>query len=197
MLDPVPPDSTATKARLLDAAVDEFAEHGLAGARVDRIAERAGANKRLLYVYFGNKEELFDLVVGRAMTEMAQTVPFAVDDLPGYAGALFDYLVEHPKVLRLSGWRGLERPVSTPAEERSYAAKLEWMAQARVRGVVREADPADLLALIIGATTGWFSASPSLHAGDPLAQPRLAQHRAELVESVGRMIAPARPASSA
>jgi len=47
----MPPDSTATKARLLDAALSEVAEHGIAGARVDRIAEQAGANKRLLYVY--------------------------------------------------------------------------------------------------------------------------------------------------
>ncbi|WP_217146124.1 TetR family transcriptional regulator, partial [Streptomyces sp. AC627_RSS907] len=53
----MPPDSTATKARLLAAARAEFARHGVAGARVDRIAAAAKANKRLLYVYFGNKCE--------------------------------------------------------------------------------------------------------------------------------------------
>jgi AcrR family transcriptional regulator len=49
----------ATKARILEAAINEFASHGLAGARVDEIAARAGANKRMLYVHFGSKEELW------------------------------------------------------------------------------------------------------------------------------------------
>lgn len=48
-----------TRARILEAASAEFAEHGLGGARVDRIAAAAGANKRMLYYYFGNKDALF------------------------------------------------------------------------------------------------------------------------------------------
>jgi AcrR family transcriptional regulator len=52
-------DPDRTRARILDAATREFARHGLGGARVDRIAERAGANKRMLYYYFGSKESLF------------------------------------------------------------------------------------------------------------------------------------------
>ncbi len=47
-------DAAATRARILAAAVGEFAEFGEAGARIDRIAEAAGANKRSIYVYFGN-----------------------------------------------------------------------------------------------------------------------------------------------
>ena len=50
---------TETRARILDAASAEFAAHGLGGARVDRIAAAAGANKRMLYYYFGNKDALF------------------------------------------------------------------------------------------------------------------------------------------
>ena len=45
--------------RILKAATEEFARYGLGGARVDRIAARAGANKRMLYYYYGNKEDLF------------------------------------------------------------------------------------------------------------------------------------------
>ena len=52
-------DPEATRDRILRAAVSEFSEKGLGGARVDEIAERAGANKRMLYHYFGNKEDLF------------------------------------------------------------------------------------------------------------------------------------------
>jgi AcrR family transcriptional regulator len=52
-------DPLRTRSRILDAATAEFARYGLGGARVDRIARRAGANKRMLYYYFGAKETLF------------------------------------------------------------------------------------------------------------------------------------------
>ena len=52
-------DPARTRSRILDAATVEFARYGLGGARVDRIAERAGANKRMLYYYFGDKDGLF------------------------------------------------------------------------------------------------------------------------------------------
>ena len=52
-------DPERTRARILEAATQEFARHGLGGARVDRIAERAGANKRMLYYYFGDKDGVF------------------------------------------------------------------------------------------------------------------------------------------
>ncbi len=59
-------DPEATRAAILAAATDEFTEFGLGGARVDRIAERAGINKRMLYYYFGQKEALFLAVLERA-----------------------------------------------------------------------------------------------------------------------------------
>ena len=52
-------DPEASKTAILVAATSEFAEHGFAGARIDRIADRAGVNKRMLYYYFGNKDDLF------------------------------------------------------------------------------------------------------------------------------------------
>ncbi len=52
-------DADRSQLAILLAARDEFAQHGLAGARVDRIAERAGLNKRLNYYYFTRKDELF------------------------------------------------------------------------------------------------------------------------------------------
>ena len=48
-----------TRARILDAAVREFSENGLAGARTEQIAEAAGVNKALLYYYFKSKEALY------------------------------------------------------------------------------------------------------------------------------------------
>ena len=52
-------DAEATKARIFEAATAEFAAHGIAGARVDRIAQNAKANKQLIYAYFGDKQKLF------------------------------------------------------------------------------------------------------------------------------------------
>ena len=49
-------DAVRTQAAILDAATQEFARHGLGGARVDRIAARARTNKRMLYYYYGGKE---------------------------------------------------------------------------------------------------------------------------------------------
>lgn len=65
-----PRDAEATRARILQAAYDEFATKGLAGARVDEIAERACINKRMIYVYFGNKEQLFGTVLEEAYADM-------------------------------------------------------------------------------------------------------------------------------
>ncbi len=63
-------DAEATKARILRAAKKEFAKHGLGGARVDVIAERANANKRMLYHYFGSKEDLFRKVLEDAYLDI-------------------------------------------------------------------------------------------------------------------------------
>jgi AcrR family transcriptional regulator len=63
-------DAERTKAEILRAARDEFCEQGFNGARVDSIAARAKANKRLLYHYFGNKEALYSAVLLDAYQEI-------------------------------------------------------------------------------------------------------------------------------
>ena len=59
-------DSTRTRATILAAATEEFTTKGLKGARVDAIARRSGANKRMIYHYFGNKEGLYLAVLETA-----------------------------------------------------------------------------------------------------------------------------------
>lgn len=61
-----------TRRNILDAALVEFAAKGLAGARVDEIAERSGSNKRMIYEYFGNKEGLWLTVLENAYTRMRE-----------------------------------------------------------------------------------------------------------------------------
>lgn len=67
---PRPRDAERTKAAILKAARDEFCTNGFSGARVDAIAARAKANKRLLYHYFGNKEALYSAVLLDAYQEI-------------------------------------------------------------------------------------------------------------------------------
>ncbi|MFJ3201363.1 TetR family transcriptional regulator [Streptomyces sp. NPDC086989] len=189
-------DSSATKARLLDAAFSEFAAYGIAGARVDRIAEAAQANKRLIYVYYGNKEQLFDAVLQRALETGAESVPFDAEDLPGYAGAVFDHLVAQPSLMRLVLWKQLERPGATDAESASYRGKIAAVEEAQKAGYVDATmDPADVLTLVIGLSQAWFGAVGGPAAGESgigWEAERLAHHRAAVTEAVRRTTAPRR-----
>lgn len=65
-----PRDSAATAARILEAARAEFCEHGLSGARIDRIAQAADVNKRMLYHYYGNKDGLYRAALVDAYREI-------------------------------------------------------------------------------------------------------------------------------
>jgi AcrR family transcriptional regulator len=186
-------DSAATKDRLLDAATEEFAAHGIAGARVDRIAAAARANKQLIYAYFGSKEQLFDAVLATNCGPLVQEVPFDPDDLPGYVGRLFDYVIEHPEVVRLVLWAGLERPTAiAPFEADSYRAKLNALTEAQRDGRVDATfAPADLLALLLGLVGAWFTASEAIRTHDtkqPWSPKRVAQFRRAAVEAAARII---------
>jgi AcrR family transcriptional regulator len=188
-------DAEATRARLLAAAAAEFAAHGIAGARVDRIAKAAGANKQLIYAYFDNKDGLFDAVLAKHCGALAEAVPFDAQDMPGYVGRLFDYALEHPQVYRLVSWAALERPAAVAAFERdSYGAKLSAISSAQRAGRVDSSfAPADLLALLMGVAAAWFSASEAIRrfdSKDPMSPRRLAQFRRAAVESASRMLSP-------
>jgi AcrR family transcriptional regulator len=66
-------DPEQTQARILEAAKAEFARAGLGGARVDRIAEVAGVNKRMLYYYFGSKDDLFRAVLEASYADIRES----------------------------------------------------------------------------------------------------------------------------
>ena len=65
-------DPERTRAKILEAATDEFTKHGLGGARVDRIAKRAGTNERMLYYYFLSKDQLFLTVLENVYIKLAE-----------------------------------------------------------------------------------------------------------------------------
>ena len=101
-------NAAATKERILEAALAEFSAHGIAGARVDRIAQAARCNKNLIYIYFEDKETLFTTVLLKHLTRIHEEQPFTPDDLPGYAAKVFDWAMANPNLMRLIAWSALE-----------------------------------------------------------------------------------------
>jgi AcrR family transcriptional regulator len=138
-------------------------------------ASVGSANKRLLYVYFGNKEQLFDAILERHVDDLNDAVPIDAQDLGAYAGAVFDHLLQNLQAVRLIAWRDFERESPTKAEESAYATAI------------------DLLALTQGMITSWLGATVGLKAAagkDPMSPRRLKQHRQALVDAVRRITEP-------
>jgi AcrR family transcriptional regulator len=109
-------DALRTKASILAAATHEFARHGLSGARVDRIAERAKTNKRMLYYYFGRKEALFLAVLERAYENIrAEEQKLRLLELPPARGVeqlvvfTWNYFLAHPEFMSLLNTENLHR----------------------------------------------------------------------------------------
>ncbi|MBF8189745.1 TetR family transcriptional regulator [Nonomuraea sp. K274] len=101
-------DAEDTRRRIFDAAAAEFAEHGLAGARVDRIATAARANKQAIYLYYGSKEKLFTAILRAKLEEIHVSVNIDADAVAESAAQIFDWHQEHPELIRLLLWEALE-----------------------------------------------------------------------------------------
>ena len=174
----MPADAQETRRRLLEAATQEFAAHGIAGARVDRIAGTAGCNKALIYFHFGSKDELFDAVFDALVVRTVRDIPIDPDDLPGYAGRLFDGYRSHPEVARLATWYRMERAADRPPVDAMVAAnaeKVAAIAKAQGEGRLPTRFAADeLLALVLTVSSMWTSHTPEMIGGlqDPSAQRR-------------------------
>jgi AcrR family transcriptional regulator len=182
----VPYDSEKTRTKLLDAALDEFVEHGFAGGRVDRIARAAGANKQAIYAYFDSKEGLFDAVLDRRLTQLADEVPITPDDLPGFALRLYDYLCAHPEYSRMILWKRLEHRDPTADELDAFRRKLEGIDAA-------SAIPHDnysainVLLLVMSMASSWANSLPAIRSLDDRAtttEEQQARHRAALAVAV-------------
>lgn len=118
-------DAEGTRTAILDAAEEVFAENGFDGARIDAIAARADYNKSLIFHYFGDKLGLYAEVLKRSDREMTELqgrvlMPLLADEaiatntlrfrslLETTVTVLFDYLVEHPRLIRILLWEQAE-----------------------------------------------------------------------------------------
>ncbi|MEU5087238.1 TetR family transcriptional regulator [Streptomyces sp. NPDC021356] len=187
-------DPEATKARIFEAAVAEFARHGIAGARIDRIAAQAKANKQLIYAYFGNKAQLFSHVLGRCMVDLAAAVPVDADDIEGYIDRLLDYHAAHPEILRLLFWEGIEYGAAELPDEAErqdhYGRKVAAIKDGQERGVISDVIPAPDLMFLLVALADWAVVVPQIKrimvGADDLAEERL---RASVKEAARRLVA--------
>ncbi|KIQ63135.1 TetR family transcriptional regulator [Kitasatospora griseola] len=157
-------DPTSTKQRLLVAAKEEFAAHGIAGGRVDRIAELAGVNKERIYGCFGSKQKLFDQVVAAALDELTEAVPLQAGDDPAeYVGRVYDFHRANPVLVRLFLWEGLHYRDAALPNEAQRATHYEQKVAALAETFGAEASPqvaACLLSLI--GLAAWPTAVPQM-----------------------------------
>ena len=183
-----PRDARATRRRLLDAAYREFADHGIAGARVERIGEAADSNKAQIYHYFGGKTQLFEAVFEQAIGEMEAEVPFDPHDLPGYAARPVRLHERRPEIMRLCTWQRLERGQGEPdpAGVAFARGQIDAIARAQKTGdLPAHLHPGFLLGFVLHLATGWVSVSPEYEAAIDVPDP---QDRARHVENAVRAL---------
>jgi Transcriptional regulator len=188
---PSTPKGVATRRRILEAATEEFARWGIAGARVDRIIAAARTNKAQLYGYFGSKDGLFDAVIADHAERLLNSVAFDAGDLPGWAVRLYDENLRHPELVRLMAWLRLERrPAGRLADSPRDEAKIAAIAEAQAAGRIREGDPLDIIALVFAMACAWSPASGFYAATADEPEAGHERRRALLRESVARALAP-------
>jgi AcrR family transcriptional regulator len=184
-----------SKQRLLDAATTEFAAHGIAGARVDRIAAAAQVNKAQMYGWFQSKTGLFDAVFGQHLHRIMDTVPFTADNLGDYAVALYDSYLTDPELVRLASWYRLERVPTGDLIAAHHAGhgdgKYDAIAQAQSDGqIIEGVSPHDVYALVIALAGAWSPISPTFTAAADDPQEDHRRRRAILRDVVRRALVP-------
>jgi len=162
-------DSEATKARIIIAARKEFADLGFGGARVDEIAEKANANKRMIYHYYGSKEALFQYVLEKEYEKIrASEKSLKLEHLPANEALrelvtfTWKYYLENPEFLTLVNSENLHRArhlkksrTITQSGEQLITMVEELLKRGVEEGVFREnVDPVQLNITI--ASIGYY-----------------------------------------
>ena len=132
-------DPDRTRGAILDAATAEFARYGLGGARVDRIAAAAGANKRMLYYYFGDKERLFLAVLETAYARIRDAEQklslldvAPVESVRRLVEFTWNYYLEHPEFMTLLNSENLHRASHLKRSSHARALNSPLIATLRV-----------------------------------------------------------------
>ena len=197
-----------TRQRLLEAAWTEFSAKGLGGARVDAIALRAGANKRMIYHYFGSKAGLYLAVLELAYDRIrGHERALAVEDVAPAEGIArlvaynFAFCRDNPGFIHLLANENLHRARHLAKSAKVRAVNLpvidtigRLLARGEADGTFRPGvDPLDLYITIAALGYFYFSNIHTLSVvfGRDLAQPETTERRSALhVDLILRYLAP-------
>ena len=189
-----PRDAERSQQTILDSAREEFAEHGLGGGRMDRIAERAGLNKRLIYYYFKDKEQLFQSVLEQAYRDIRDAERKLklqelrpADAIRRLVEFTWNYYLAHPEFLTLLNSANLHRArhLETSSKARALNSPLiEMLAKILERGRKDGSfrggvDPVQLYVSIAGLSYFYLSNNHTLAAifGRSLMTPKARNER--------------------
>jgi len=185
----MPGDAEATKQRILEAAIAEFAARGSAGARIDRIAAAASANKQLIYAYFGSKQALFGAAIENQLERFHESVPFDPTRLADFAVDVYDFFAAHPELARLGGWHALEeeqREHPIPAIAEAWRERVRAIARAQRNGSVNAAIPApELLLFVFAVARAYVVTTPEVSLA---ARGGNARRRKSVREAIQRLV---------
>ena len=192
-----------SRAAILKAAVAEFAEHGIAGARTDAIARAAHVNNALLYYYFKDKDALYEAVLDHVFSGMrARVMPVLESELPPrqkmleYLGAYFDYIAANPRFPRVVQGEWMRSGAKGSARMQRVAKKyfrpiFERLAEALREGIeageFRAVNAMDFVPSVVGVIIFYFSAAPlmkTLMKVEPLSEERIRERRAFVLDFI-------------
>jgi TetR/AcrR family transcriptional regulator len=196
-----------TRARILDAAIGQFSENGLAGARTEEIADAAGVNKALLYYYFRSKDALYaaaleavaDRVVASSLSAMSselspgeQLVRFVLNHFDRiHSERAFQSLMQQ-ELMRL---RQGEKNALTPLIEKAFRPMMERLKELLAEGMrigeLIRVDEWQMMYAALGANVFYFLSGPVmglLRGNNPFERKALKERRKSAVEYLGQTV---------
>jgi AcrR family transcriptional regulator len=173
-----PSPDLSTEQKILDAARQEFSEHGLDGARMQAIATRAGVNKALLHYYFRSKDKLFEFIIRDLVSGIWSAIRADLDQQPqaidlrsmirSLVSAYITALSKHPEMPQILIRQLLTRDKNVRAIARSIIREVgdapvrifaAFEKEARA-GRIRKIEPVHLILNIIGMVIVTFLSQP-------------------------------------
>ncbi len=191
-----------SRAAILKAAVREFAQEGVAGARTDAIARSAGVNKALLYYYFKDKEAMYRAVLDQVFGGVRAAIHNALsqelpprEKLASYVCAHFDYIASnplYPRIVQAEFLRAGRDPSRLQRIAKEYFRpvflEISKLLEAGAKsGDFRPVDPLHFIPSMISVIVFYFNTAPIMKlmtGSDPMSPARLAERRAAVLDFI-------------
>jgi AcrR family transcriptional regulator len=199
-------DAEGAREAILNAAEEVFAEHGFDGARIDAIAEVAGYNKSLIFHYYDDKLSLYSEVLKRIDQQASEfqaslLEPLLADEhltsdtskfrtfLRAVMRLIFDFLVEHPRILRMLAWEGAEgwqtmRKIASQFNSDDVQLFRRLLGKAQEAGLIRPGrDPYMMFTIAYSTCLSYLTFTPLLEIAfeEDLSSPDALERAKELI----------------